>query len=217
MESNVRLGPNIHGPGDVEEILLVEKIALEDEGVKAEIAKLQLPEGTAIVSDPWMYGTRICPYPILSSLISFDVGSDGVDDDRRMYQCFLYMRDPMDSENLDSNHYAFPLALSPVVDVVERTVARIDTCPTGAGLETKISQRTHTPNPNEYSADHQNLRTDLKPLNVVQPEGASFKVTQSGETGEVIEWQKWSFRVGFNQREGMVLYDVSSARSQEVQ
>jgi primary-amine oxidase len=34
----------------------VEKIALEDEGVKAEIAKLQLPEGTVVISDPWIYG-----------------------------------------------------------------------------------------------------------------------------------------------------------------
>ncbi len=36
--------------------MLVEKIALEDEGVKAEIAKLGLPKGTAVVSDPWIYG-----------------------------------------------------------------------------------------------------------------------------------------------------------------
>jgi primary-amine oxidase len=35
---------------------MVEKIALEDEGVKAEIAKLKLPEGTVIISDPWIYG-----------------------------------------------------------------------------------------------------------------------------------------------------------------
>ena len=56
MESNVRLGSNTHGPGDWEEVLLVEKIALEDEGVKSEIAKLKLPEGTAVISDPWMYG-----------------------------------------------------------------------------------------------------------------------------------------------------------------
>ena len=56
VESNVRLGPNVHGPGDWEEILLVEKIALEDEGVKAEIAKLGLPKGTAVISDPWIYG-----------------------------------------------------------------------------------------------------------------------------------------------------------------
>ena len=56
IESHFRLGPNIHSPGDGEEILLVEKAALEDEGVKAEIAKLQLPEGATIISDPWIYG-----------------------------------------------------------------------------------------------------------------------------------------------------------------
>ena len=67
VESNVRMGPNTHGPGDFEEILLVEKIALGDEGVKAEIAKLQLPEGTAIVSDPWIYGTRTFACHIITS------------------------------------------------------------------------------------------------------------------------------------------------------
>ena len=56
VESNVRLGPNVHGPGDAEEIMLVEKLALEDEDLKAEIAKLQLPEGTALICDPWIYG-----------------------------------------------------------------------------------------------------------------------------------------------------------------
>jgi len=35
---------------------MVEKIALEDEAVKAEIAKLKLPEGTVVISDPWIYG-----------------------------------------------------------------------------------------------------------------------------------------------------------------
>lgn len=59
VESNVKLGPNTHGPGDWEEILAVEKVALEDESVKAEITKLGLPEGTAIVSDPWIYGTSL--------------------------------------------------------------------------------------------------------------------------------------------------------------
>lgn len=58
VESNVRLGPNVHSPGDGEEIVLVEKIALEDEAVRAEIAKLQLPEGTVVISDPWIYGKQ---------------------------------------------------------------------------------------------------------------------------------------------------------------
>lgn len=56
VESNVRLGANVHGSADGEEIVLAEKICLEDEGVQAEIAKLQLPEGTVVISDPWIYG-----------------------------------------------------------------------------------------------------------------------------------------------------------------
>jgi primary-amine oxidase len=36
--------------------LVIERIALEDEAVKAEIAKLQLPEGTVVTVDPWIYG-----------------------------------------------------------------------------------------------------------------------------------------------------------------
>ena len=60
MERHFRLGPNQHGAADGGEIILVEKVALEDEGVKAEIAKLQLPEGSVIVADPWTYGKR--PY-----------------------------------------------------------------------------------------------------------------------------------------------------------
>ena len=56
IETNARLGPNHHGNGDYDEILTVEKNALEDEGVKAEIEKLKLPEGTAVCADPWIYG-----------------------------------------------------------------------------------------------------------------------------------------------------------------
>ena len=139
------------------------------------------------------------------------IGSDGIDDDRRMYQCFLYMRHPDDSSHADSNHYALPLAISPVVDTENYTVTRIDFLPTGTDHTVKETEPYKAPPPNEYTPEHQNLRTDLKPLNVIQPEGASFKATKAGETGEVIEWQKWSFRVGFNSREGMVLYDVSGS------
>ncbi len=57
MESNLRLGPNVHSNADGDEIIAVERIALEDEAVKAEIAKLQLPKGTVVISDPWIYGT----------------------------------------------------------------------------------------------------------------------------------------------------------------
>jgi hypothetical protein len=46
----------MHGNGDYDEILQVEKNALEDEGVKEALKKLQLPEGTVVCADPWIYG-----------------------------------------------------------------------------------------------------------------------------------------------------------------
>lgn len=49
-----------------------------------------------------------------------------------------------------------------------------------------------------------NYRQDLKPLEIVQPAGASFQVN-----GHEICWQKWKMRVGFTPREGLVLYTVS--------
>ncbi|EKG22565.1 Copper amine oxidase [Macrophomina phaseolina MS6] len=190
VERNVRLGANVHANGDGDEIVTIEKVALEDPAVQAEIAKLQLPKGTVVVIDPWIYG------------------SDGVNDDDRMYQCFMYMRDPLNPNELDSNHYALPLPISPVISTEAMTVIRIDILPTGADEKIKPVGPLKIHPPNEYIPEAQpSLRTDLKPLNVVQPEGASFTVTQEG-TSSVIAWQKWRFRVGFNQREGMVLYDV---------
>ncbi len=63
----MRLGPYVHANGDGEEIVAIEKAALADAGVQAEIAKLKLPEGSVVVSDPWIYGS---PAPFLSSLSS---------------------------------------------------------------------------------------------------------------------------------------------------
>jgi primary-amine oxidase len=119
------------------------------------------------------------------------------------------MRDPNNGKELDSNHYAFPLPISPVVDTESGTVIRIDTLPTGPDATLKESHEPwKSKPPNEYVPEYQNLRTDLKPLLVVQPEGASFTVKSVGETGNTVHWQKWSFRVGYNQREGPILYDV---------
>ena len=115
----------------------------------------------------------------------------------------------MNADDADSNHYALPLAISPVVDCEEYKVIRIDMLPTGTDHSIKPTTQYKIQPPNEYTPEHQKLRTDLKPLNVVQPQGASFTVSKAGEMGESIQWQKWSFQLGFNQREGMVLYNVS--------
>ena len=135
-------------------------------------------------------------------------GSDGRDDAERLYQVFLYMRDPANPSDPDSNHYAFPLPISPVIETNDYKVIRIDYLPTGSDNTLKQPEAYQAKPANEYVSEYQDLRTDLKPLRVIQPEGASFKLTQVGETGHTLDWQKWSMRVGYNQREGLVLYDV---------
>jgi primary-amine oxidase len=47
------------------------------------------------------------------------------------------------------------------------------------------------------------LRDDLRPYEVAQPQGASFRLD-----GNLLTWQRWSLRVGFNGREGLVLHTV---------
>ncbi|GAA2382158.1 primary-amine oxidase [Dactylosporangium salmoneum] len=47
-------------------------------------------------------------------------------------------------------------------------------------------------------------RETLKPIEITQPEGASFTVT-----GDVVEWEGWRLRVGFDPREGLVLHQIS--------
>jgi primary-amine oxidase len=48
------------------------------------------------------------------------------------------------------------------------------------------------------------FRDDVKGIAITQPDGPSFAVDGYGVT-----WQKWSFRVGFNPREGLVLHTIS--------
>jgi primary-amine oxidase len=88
------------------------------------------------------------------------------------------------------------------------SVIRVEILPTGADKTVRPVEKYIPRPPSEYIPEYQKLRTDLKPLNVVQPEGASFTVKEA-LGGSIIEWQKWYMRVGFNQREGMVIYDVS--------
>jgi primary-amine oxidase len=66
------------------------------------------------------------------------------------------------------------------------------------------------PQPANYSRDYiaefspaGEFRQDLKPLEIMQSGGPSFTVE-----GHFIRWQKWSFRIGFTPREGLVLYTI---------
>ena len=55
------------------------------------------------------------------------------------------------------------------------------------------------------------VRTCLRPLAITQPDGPSFQVD-----GDAVEWEGWSFRIGFDAREGLVLHQLGYADGDRV-
>ena len=94
------------------------------------------------------------------------------------------------------NGYARPIeGVIAVVDLNEMKVLRVE----DHGVVPM------PPNDGNYAEEFvKDFRADLKPLDVVQPEGPSFSVD-----GNLVSWQKWSFRVGYTRREGLVLHGIS--------
>ncbi|WP_397539151.1 primary-amine oxidase [Rummeliibacillus pycnus] len=97
----------------------------------------------------------------------------------------------------NDNGYAYPLTgIVAYVDLNKMEVERVE----DYGVR-KIP--THDANYYPETNEAITFRNDLKPLEIIQPEGPSFTVE-----GNLIKWQKWSFRYGFTPREGLVLYTI---------
>jgi len=90
------------------------------------------------------------------------------------------------------NAYAHPIeGIVAVVDLIEGKILSLE----DDGRLVPIPRA-------QYNYDSATLtpRTDLKPLEVIQPEGPSFEVD-----GWSVKWQDWEFRISFTPREGLVL------------
>lgn len=184
--TNTETFPNHFPPVDVEEMNAIEAVVLAHPKVIEEIKLLELPEGYQVLPDPWMYGT------------------DTAGERRQMWQCYMYLSTKPDHP--EHNFYSIPLDFSPVFDARTNELVRIDRLPTGADEKIRDHGRKwNEVEAVEYAADLMKtpLRTDLKPLHISQPEGPSFTID-----AHKIEWQKWSFRVSFNAREGPVLHSI---------
>ncbi|KAF4440936.1 Copper amine oxidase 1 [Fusarium austroafricanum] len=156
-----------------------------------KLKEIKFPEGFEPVIEPWPYGAP-----------------DLEDGNTRFFQALVFARDTRKGQ--DSNFYAYPVPLIPVMDAVTREIVRIETPATG-GKGDSLTAKTHAPGlldhcaPAEYVPEllPGGTRKDLKPLMVVQPQGPSFSIE-----GNLIQWQKWRMRVTFNPREGAVVHDV---------
>jgi primary-amine oxidase len=116
-----------------------------------------------------------------------------VEKGRRIARCVSYLR-----PTPESNGYARPiegllvdvdLGRAEVLAVVDHGVTPVPV-PRGDG--------SYRPE------DQPRLRTDLRPIAITQPEGPSFTIDRN-----LVRWQKWQFRVGFDPYEGLVLHQVA--------
>lgn len=193
----VQLPKGVHPPIDPWEATEAQKSAFEHPLIIDAIKKCGLEDKVECLTvDGWMYGC------------------DEEGDVPRLMQMLVYARDPKHNHP-DSNMYAFPVPFVPVYDVLEKKIVRVDWCASGNDADdaaafnynTRIEGKNvlDTCQGNEYLPELvKDLRTDLKPYNVIQPEGASFTLQ-----GNLVQWQKWRFRVTFTPREGLVLHDLS--------
>ena len=108
----------------------------------------------------------------------------------------------------DANHYAYPLDLCVEISGDARLL-NIYYLPNGTNNDISTTAKPYDTrkvfgSEIEYHPDLiDKYRTTTKPYHVSQPEGPSF-TTQ----GNLVMWEKWHIRVGFNYREGLTLHDV---------
>jgi primary-amine oxidase len=139
----------------------------------------------------------------LAMVDSWSAGYYGIADDpkRRLVRALTWIR-----SHPDDNGYARPIeGVVTLVDMDAMAVVEVEDhgavpLPAHAGNYSPAALQ------DPANAPHfpDGVRRDLRPLAITQPDGPSFEVR-----GWEVRWQKWSFRVGFTPREGLVLHTVA--------
>lgn len=112
-----------------------------------------------------------------------------LDDGRRLFWTPMWHR-----STPDANQYAHPIGgLHAIVAIDTAEVVEVEDTD---GIPTP-------PNAWPYRLHQTGGNVKLKALDIIQPEGASFTVD-----GWEVNWERWRFRLGHCQREGLVIHDV---------
>ena len=147
---------------------------------QAALARRGITDTANVQIDPWPAG-------------SFGYG---VEEGRRIARCISFLR-----ETEDDNGYARPIeGLIVHVDLGRGEVLEvIDHAPVGT------EPIPLAPQGGRYTAEHNSpMRTDLRPVEITQPEGPSFTVDDN-----LVRWQKWSLRLGWDPYEGLILHQLT--------
>ncbi|GAC1627001.1 MAG: primary-amine oxidase [Ktedonobacteraceae bacterium] len=157
-----------------DEFFECEQLLKANSEFQAALRKRGITDFDLVMVDPW------------------SAGNYGAEEEQklRLTRALTWVRtDPAD------NGYAHPVeGIMALVDLNKMEVVRID--------DTGVVPIP--PEQGNYTPDRVGpMRSDLKSIEITQPEGPSFQVN-----GHEVQWQKWHFRIGFTTREGLVLHTV---------
>ena len=156
-----------------QDVVKIVGILFETKACVDALRKRGIEDLSLVHVETWVAGKR---HPEMSS-------------NARMFSAIFFLH-----KHVDDNPYARP---------VEGLIAHIDV-DSGQVIIKDFGVAPIPDGDGEYAANRvDSLRDDLKPLEITQPEGASFQVE-----GQVVKWQKWQLRLSVNPVEGLVLHDV---------
>jgi primary-amine oxidase len=158
----------------IEESMLAINALKADPDWQAAMGRRGIEDFDSVQIDPWPAGSFGAPH----------------EEGRRICRCLSYLR-----ETPEDNGYARP---------IEGVIGFVDM---GRGKVLEVLDTGVVPLAPErgsyYPEDIGEIRSDLKPLAITQPEGPSFTVE-----GNLVCWQRWSLRVAMDPFEGLVLHTV---------
>lgn len=165
----------------IEEFIECEQTVMANEEWQDALHRRGVEDTDRAMVDPWSAG--------------YDFVPEHIDRSRRLAHGLTYVRpSPEDGDEgyakpVTGLHAYVDLDAMEVVDVVDHGPPDED--------------NPLPPGDLNYREGDVEFREDLTPYDVVQPEGPSWEID-----GHKVEWQNWHFRVGWTQREGLVLHNV---------
>ncbi|CAN6808102.1 unnamed protein product [Brassica oleracea var. botrytis] len=174
--------PDVQPPMDAEEYAECEAIVKDFPPFIEAMKRRGIDDMDLVMVDPWCVGYH----------------SEADAPSRRLAKPLIYCR--TDSDCPMENGYARPVeGIYVLVDMQNMVVIEFEDRKF-VPLPPPDPLRNYTPGESRGGVD----RSDVKPLEIIQPEGPSFRVR-----GYFVEWQKWNFRIGFTPREGLVIHSVA--------
>ncbi|OBB16602.1 tyramine oxidase [Mycolicibacterium setense] len=173
--------PGVQANFTVDEFVECDQVLRRNPDVIAALAKRGITDLDNVFMDTWTYGDAVAPPEYR---------------DRRIgWSDTWYKQAP------GANPYAHPVSgLHCVIDINTMEVLRVED---DGSSEMPSVMGEYVPRHIPERIRAASHREPLKPLNITQPEGPSFTLD-----GNLLQWQNWSLRIGFNHREGMTLHTV---------